>query len=387
MFPIFQSTDAVRAVILCLVAFAFWAQRFKPCKMIGPALIVIILGILLVNLKIVPESSEVYGTLSTYCIPISMSLYLMNVDLKSIIKMSKQPLIAIFCAIFSVSIVAFIFGCIFADSIDEGWKVAGMFVGTYTGGSSNLTAIATGLNASASTIAAANAADYVVGMPTLVLMFLAPALMKNSKKFQKFWPYSFTDEELEGDGSQKELMASEEWSIKEIAILLAIAVSVVAVSTKLSSFMSADFASAGRILLISTISIIVAQVPAVRQLRGAMNLGLFFGMMYLVIVGFSVNIKGFLTSAATITLFCLCVIAGSLLLHVLITRLLKIRYEYVLLGIVGAIADGTTSSLVASGARWKSLVSVGMLMGVIGGVCGNYVGIAVAYLIRMITGA
>lgn len=88
-----------------------------------------------------------------------------------------------------------------------------------------------------------------------------------------------------------------------------------------------------------------------------------------------------------ITLFCLCVIAGSLLLHVLITRLLKIRYEYVLLGIVGAIADGTTSSLVASGARWKSLVSVGMLMGVIGGVCGNYVGIAVAYLIRMITGA
>lgn len=204
MFPIFQSTDAVLAVILCLVAFAFWAQRFKPCKMIGPALIVIILGILLVNLKIVPESSEVYGTLSTYCIPISMSLYLMNVDLKSIIKMSKQPLIAIFCAIFSVSIVAFIFGCIFADSIDEGWKVAGMFVGTYTGGSSNLTAIATGLNASASTIAAANAADYVVGMPTLVLMFLAPALMKNSKKFQKFWPYSFTDEELEGDGSQKD---------------------------------------------------------------------------------------------------------------------------------------------------------------------------------------
>ena len=45
-----------------------------------------ILGILLVNLKIVPESSEVYGTLSTYCIPISMSLYLMDVDIKSIIK-------------------------------------------------------------------------------------------------------------------------------------------------------------------------------------------------------------------------------------------------------------------------------------------------------------
>mgnify|MGYP003177996546 CR=1 FL=1 len=37
-----------------------------------------------------------------------------------------------------------------------------MFVGTYTGGSSNLTAIAVGLDASKNTIASANAADYVM---------------------------------------------------------------------------------------------------------------------------------------------------------------------------------------------------------------------------------
>lgn len=57
-----------------------------------------------------------------------------------------------------------------------------------------------------------------------------------------------------------------------------------------------------------------------------------------------------------------------------------------LLGIVGASADGTTAALVASGAKWKSLISVGLLMGIIGGVCGNYVGIAVAYGVKMIVG-
>lgn len=387
MFPVFQSTDAVLAVILCIVGFAFWSQRFKFFKLIGPALMVIILGIIFSNLHLVPAGSEVYGVLGTYCIPMSMSLYLLNVDFKSIVKMSRQPLLAIASAIFSVSVVAILFGTLFAHTIDEGWKVAGMFVGTYTGGSGNLTAIATGLNASASTIAAANAADYVVGMPTLLLMFLAPTLMKKSKRFQKFWPYSFTDAELEGSGEEKELMAKEEWSIQEIAILLAISITVVAVSTKLSAFFGPEFASAGRILLISTLSILIAQIPAVRKLKGAMNLGLFFGMLFLTVVGFSVNILAFLSSAATITLFCVCVIFGSLILHILITRLLKIRYEYVLLGIVGAIADGTTSALVASGARWKSLISIGMLMGVVGGVCGNYVGVAVAYVIRMIIGA
>lgn len=387
MFPIFQSSQTMLAVILFLIALAFWVQKFKFFKLIGPSLFIIIAGILLVNLKIVTGSCELYGTISTYCIPISISLYLLNVDLKQIIKMSRQPLLSIGSAVLSVSLVALVFGTIFGNMMDEGWKIAGMFVGTYTGGSANLTAIATGLNASASTIAAANAADYVVGMPTLVLMFLAPAILKKSKRFNKFWPYSFTDEELNGDSSQKELMATEEWSIKEIAILLAIATSVVAVSTKISSYMGADFASAGRILLISTISIIIAQIPAVRRLRGAMNLGLFFGMMFLAVVGFSVNIQGFLGSALTITLYCFCVIVFSFLLHLAITRLLKIRYEYVLLGIVGAIADGTTSALVASGAKWKSLIGIGLLMGVIGGVCGNYVGIAVAYLVRMLIGA
>lgn len=387
MFPLFESSASMLAVILCMIALAFWLQKFKGFKTLGPALIVIILGIILVNLKIVPGYCDVYGAISIYCIPISMSLYLLNVDLKKILQMSKQPLLSIASAVFSVSLVAVLFGVLLGGKINEGWKVAGMFVGTYTGGSSNLTAIATGLNASADTIAAANAADYVIGMPTLILMFAAPAILKNSKKFQKLWPYSFTDEELEGDGETKELMEAEEWGIKDIAILLAIATSIVAVSTKLSEFFSADFASAGRILLISTLSIIVSQIPAVRKLKGAMNLGLFFGMMFLAVVGFSVDIRGFLGSALNITLLCFCVILSSIILHLVITQLLKIKYEYVLLGIVGAIADGTTSALVASGAKWKSLISIGLLMGIIGGVCGNYFGIAVAYLVRMIIGA
>lgn len=386
MFPLFESSTSMLAVILAMVAFAFWLQKFKIGKVVGPALIVIILGILLVNLRIVPGYTDIYGTINVYCIPISVSLYLLNVDFKQIVKMSRQPLLSIASAVLSVSLVAVIAGAIFGRLVPEGWKVAGMFVGTYTGGSGNLTAIANGLNASADTIAAANAADYVIGMPTLVLMFAAPALLKNSKKFQKFWPYSFTDAELEGDGDTKELMEAEEWSIKDISILLAIATSIVAVSTKLSEWFSADFSSAGRILLISTLSILAAQIPSVRKLKGAMNLGLFFGMMFLAVVGFSVDIRGFLGSALHITLMCLFVILFSILLHLAVTRLLKIKYEYVLLGIIGAIADGTTSALVASGAKWKSLVSIGLLMGIIGGVCGNYFGIGVAYLVRMIIG-
>ncbi|HBG8361340.1 TPA: DUF819 family protein, partial [Clostridioides difficile] len=49
-------------------------------------------------------------------------------------------------------------------------------------------------------------------------------------------------------------------------------------------------------------------------------------------------------------------------------------------------ADGPTSALVAASAKWNSLVSVAVVMGVIGGVLGNYAGISVAYAIKMSLG-
>lgn len=386
-FPIFQTTDELLTVVLVMVAFSLWVQRFKAFKYIGPALTVIVIGLVLVNLHIVPGYQDVYGVIITYCVPMSISIYLLNINLKELAKLSGKAVVGLVSAVFSVCLVATVFGVIFSGKMFEGWKIAGMFVGTYTGGSSNLTAIAVGLDAANETIAAANAADYVVGMPTLFLMFAAPALFQNVKFLRKIWPYRLSDEDRVGDGEEPVLMAEQKWSIQDIACLLAVSITIVTIATRLAAFLPSDFASAGRILLISTLSIAAAQIPAVGKLRGNLNLGLFFGMMYLAIIGFSVDLASFFGSTMTITLFCFCVIVGSITLHLLLSRLFRVPYEYVILGITGAIADGTTASLVASSAKWNRLVSVGLLMGVIGGVCGNYVGILVAYLIKFIIGA
>lgn len=168
-----------------MIALSFYLQKSKIFKNLGPALTVIILGMILSNFKVVPVSTEVYGTIMYYAIPLSVSIMLLSIDFKAFLKLSKQPLISIVVAAFSVSIVAFLSGLFFAPLMDEGWKVAGMFVGTYTGGSSNLNAIAAGLEASTNTIAAANAADYVIGMPSIIFLFAAPALIKKSKAFKK----------------------------------------------------------------------------------------------------------------------------------------------------------------------------------------------------------
>ena len=197
MKTLISSTEGLLFVILLMVAFALWLQRYKVFRSLGPVLTVVIIGIVLSNTHVVPISHDLYSSISTYCVQAGISICLLSMNVTELKKLNRQPVIALVSAIFSVCIVAIGLGIIFAPQITEGWKCAGMFVGTYTGGTPNLTAIATGVDCSRETLAAANAADYVVSTPLMVLMFAAPAIFKASKRWNKLWPYSFTEEELD----------------------------------------------------------------------------------------------------------------------------------------------------------------------------------------------
>ena len=57
---LFSSESALLLVMFLMVAVGFWLQRFKVFKVLGPALTVIVTGIILSNLKIVPVSSPTF---------------------------------------------------------------------------------------------------------------------------------------------------------------------------------------------------------------------------------------------------------------------------------------------------------------------------------------
>ena len=119
---IFSSEGALLFIMVATVALGFWLQRFKVFKTLGPALTVIVMGIVLSNLRIVPTSSPTYDAISGYCVPLSVSICLLSLDLKQMRKLSKEPVIALASAIFSVCVAALVFGVLFANKIDEGWK-------------------------------------------------------------------------------------------------------------------------------------------------------------------------------------------------------------------------------------------------------------------------
>ena len=60
---LFSSEGALLFVIFGVVALGLWLQRFKVFKTLGPALTVIVTGIVLSNLKVVPTSSAQWKVL------------------------------------------------------------------------------------------------------------------------------------------------------------------------------------------------------------------------------------------------------------------------------------------------------------------------------------
>lgn len=92
---IFSSEGALLFIMVATVALGFWLQRFKVFKTLGPALTVIVMGIVMSNLRIVPTSSATYDAISGYCVPLSVSICLLSLDLKQMRKLSKEPIIAL----------------------------------------------------------------------------------------------------------------------------------------------------------------------------------------------------------------------------------------------------------------------------------------------------
>ncbi len=381
-----DSLGLIISVMMIMIASAFYLQKFRLFRSFGPVITVIIMGAILSNLGIMPKWSDSFNFIFEFAVPVSLCLFLLHIDVKKFLKVAKNPMIAMILGIFSICTIALAMGLFFSPKITEGWKLAGMFIGTYTGGSPNLTAIAQGLNATPDTIVAGNAADYAIGLPTILIFMALPRLIGNAKWFQKFWPYSLNSEQLAAPNEEK-LFSSIDWSIHDISILLATAFTIVSVCTLVTSQFSDLIASATRILLITTVSIIMAQFEPIKKLKGSVDLGFYICLFFLCVIGFMLNIKEVLNAAPMIALFCFSVVAGSVLLHLILCRIFKIEWQYYIVSSVAAIWDGPTTAMLAGAQGWTSLMPVAIILGAFGEACGNYLGIGIAFLIKSFIGA
>mgnify|MGYP006187637563 FL=1 len=364
---------------LCIaVFFATWLTRFSWGKTVGMPIWAILICALLSNLGVIPsamDGSPVYDGVFLYLAPLGIFITMLEVDLKSI-KKAGFPLLMMFLLGSLATVIGVLVSWFLVNPAvqigDLAPAIAGMFTGTYIGGSINFNAIALHyeVNQSGNLYAAATVVDNLIGTPWIIATLILP------KYLQKFFPRKKLASANGGEKSQ----CIEYVSISSMASLLALGFLGITVSKVLVGW----FPQVPEIIFLTTLALILAQFPSVQQLYGKHTVGFFMILIFLAVIGTLCDFGALAQTgelAGTLMLF----VGLLVLIHGLVIfgvgALLKMDWDVIAVASQANVGGNTTAIASAESLNRPDLLLPGMLVGSLGNALGTYVGFAVAGLL------
>jgi uncharacterized membrane protein len=364
---------------LCIaVFFATWLTRFPWGRTVGMPIWAILICALLSNLGVIPsamDGSPVYDGVFLYLAPLGIFITMLEVDLKSI-KKAGFPLLMMFLLGSLATVIGVLVSWFLVNPKvqigDLAPAIAGMFTGTYIGGSINFNAIALHyeVNQSGNLYAAATVVDNLIGTPWIIATLILP------KYLQKFFPRKKLASAYTGEKSQ----GIEYVSISSMASLLALGFLGITVSKVLVGW----FPQVPEIIFLTTLALILAQFPSVQQLYGKHTVGFFMILIFLAVIGTLCDFGALAQTgelAGTLMLF----VGLLVLIHGLVIfgvgALLKMDWDVIAVASQANVGGNTTAIASAESLNRPDLLLPGMLVGSLGNAIGTYVGFAVAGLL------
>ena len=365
---------AIWAVLISLAAFGFWIERYPWGRKYSGVMLLITAAIILANLRIIPTKAPAYDVVWEYLVPIAIPLLLFQADLKKIVRESGPTLIA-----FIIGSAAVVAGVIIAASLfDLGPKeaeLAGIFTGTYIGGSLNFAAVAeaTAMQDS-SMLAAAVAADNVITNLHFLLIIFIPGIAWMAKRYPT---HHMDNAELYDAGSDAPVHRIADLDIAGLLASLALAFAIAAVGNWLADFIGyPQFA----ILLITAIAVTIAtSLPKqMQKLSGYSEAGNIMMFIFLASIGASADIWELIDIAPVLFVFAAVVIIVHLVVMFSLGMLLKLDLAELAMASAVCIGGPSSAPALASAKGWRDLLIPGVLAGSFGYAIGSFIGVTVA---------
>lgn len=361
---------ALAALLAGLVALAFVLERrLAWAAAVGASLLVILFGALLSNLGLVPASSPVYGILTGPVTSLAIVWLLLAVDLKVLRTAGPRMLGAFFLAAAATATGAVVASLLFGGALGPlTWKLAGVMTGTYSGGSLNFVSVGRALELPESVFAAATASDNVLTAVWMGVTLAAPLWLT------RWYPEPpEPPEEIEEPG--QDLQGPVKVDLLDLSFLVTLGLGLLWAAEATASFTP----GVPSVIWLTTYTLIVAQLPGVRDLRGALHLGTLALNLFFAVIGVGSRVAEILTVGLEIFWFTLVVVAVHGLVVYGLGRLA--RLDVLTLSIASQAAVGGPSTALALGvARGRrDLALPGMMVGLLGYAVGTYLGLAVAW--------
>lgn len=377
--------------LLFPVLVIYMGNKFAIVRKIGSIVICYIAGLIVGNSGILPSAAEgIQNTITTLSIPLAIPLLLFSEDIRKWIRMARQTFISLLLGLMSVLIMVVGGYYIFQNHLPDAWKISGLLIGVYSGGTPNLAAIASMLDVNKEAYILTHTADLVVG--AFVLLFFLTFAQRFFLLFMK--PFKSPDENEIHEQHHERLAEFESYDglltrpvfiplLKAMGLTLLI----FGAGGGLSMLFSEHNQTVAAILAITTLGIIASTFPAINRIRKTFQLGMYFILVFSLVVASMANLGEMFNSGnseflISIFLYILLAVVGSLFLHAFLSWIFKIDVDNFLITSVALSMSPPFVPVVAAALKNKIIVISGLIIGIIGYAIGNYLGVLVAYALK-----
>ena len=327
--------------------------------------------------------TKLQSTVMNVAVPLAIPLMLFNCDFKLWTKSLPKTTWALVTGIAAV-IVASISGYfVFRNHVPEIAKVTGMMAGIYTGGTMNFNALGAALNVDRSVMAIVLAFQMVITTPYIFFL-----LGGGYKIFRKLLPYKdithkgrMDEDEVETNDVENYRGMFEKKNFIGMMKGLGLSICFLAVGAGLALLITGTLNELVVILTITTLFIIASFFKPVRELPKTFELGMFFILIFSVIVASMFDINSVNGGSLYIGGFVLWIIGVSVGLHLLLCRIAKVSGDLFCVCQVGLLCSPPFVPPIAGAMKNKKVLISGIVVGLVGYAIGTYLGALLAWVL------
>ena len=357
-------------VMLAIVAFCVWYDSRKAYNKFSTIMVALIISMLFSAFNLVPKYSPAYVTVIDYCLPLAIPLLLFKMNLRKVLSESRSMLFAFLWAVLGT-----IFGVLVSALVlplgELSSKLAGIISATYIGGSMNMMATAEMIAIPPDILAISIAVDNMVGVIYIGLVSMMPSMFL----LRKLIPSQIINQANENRLEEFDLNVK----IESVGIAhLTYSLGVAALISSLGYFMAKYLQMENyRLLLITLITVLVVNLfpNYMQKLKGDYKLGMIFLYLFFVTIGLATDFTALLDNSREIVAFCLLTVSVHLMTVLVAAKFFKLDLAEVIIASNACIAGSATASALAANMRWKNLITPAVLLGTLGYVIANFVGI------------
>jgi len=376
----------------------FLFNRFKIARKVGTVILAYAIGVIMALTWSFTDTTPIEGDplfktqtmLQNITVLIAIPLMLFNSDFKLWTKSLPKTFKALISGLFGVVVAVFASFFIFKFSnvqIENMPCVAAMMTGIYTGGTMNYYALGKALSVDETLIVVVLTFQMLITFPFIIFLTAG-----GFKIFRKLLP--FKDENISQiDTPDADKVAEDTFekysdmltlkNFPKMMLGLLLSLGCLAVGVGLSMLLTGTLNELVVILTITTLAIALSFVDKIRTLPKTFELGMFFVLIFSVVVASKFNIAAIDGSVVGLLLFVLSVLLFAVTIHLILCRIFKVDGDLFTVAIVGMLCSPPFIPPIVSAMKNKKVLISGITIGLVGYAVGTYLGVGLAYLLKL----